>query len=713
MVLAAQIRDQARQNTIQVLPDARKEIGDSLFFDAVARGPLLPGRWSQQRERFLRYNVYYHDYNWMLRGAFAGIVKKISSTQWEIKGPENFSAVEDKEWRAWGKAAGFTMLGAEMGTQRSDIEYWQQVLRLADFGAGWSSFIQQGVDYLRHDRGWMWEVIAPGEPDTTPTGPVMGIAHLDTLNCRPTGDPDYPILYYDKHGKQHLLHNSRVRQLLDMPDGDERKPGYGDCALSRAISIVHREILAGRYIEAHLDDKPAPGFMRMQGITAPERKRAFQEYRAEQGSDERPEWGRVVFFHGMDKDTPVEIESIPFSNAPEKFDFQKYTEIDVHALALAIGVDVQDLWELTTGNLGSEGQSEILHSKAHGKTIGTFYTDIERNINDLLPEEYEFEFKRRDAEQSLQDAQTAEAWVSVTSSAGANMSTEEARELLANTVPQIKDAITDENGQIRRVNDLGVQPNESIVDDLSVQPGGLATLGAPADDPRLASALSTLGAKADGADVAPGILPVGTQSTRLGTDRHRRGTDTDLRRKDLDDTRAAFESAFTDAVQAAKDDDVSRRRFGIIARALISKHGRQAFRDGLNAGGIDDDLSDDDLSTIAVLITEQSAYVTDFADNLFSGADVTPDAKATIWFNKSVMPFYQEGLVSADKNGLYEWQYGDAEHCDDCLRLNGQKHRLGGWLKSGYMPQGSGLACGGFNCKCQLVKSTGRAQGGY
>jgi hypothetical protein len=719
MVLAAQIRDQARQNTIQVLPDARKEIGDSLFFDAVARGPLLPGRWSQQRERFLRYNVWYDDYNWMPRGAISGILKTVASTQWEIKGPENFSAVEDKEWRAWGKAAGFSMLGAEMGTQRSDLEYFQQVLRLADFGAGWTSFILQGVDYFRHDRGWIWEVIAPGDPSQPipNDAPIMGIAHLDTLQCRPTGDPDYPILYFDKHGNRHLLQTDHVRQLVDMPDGDERKPGYGDCALSRSISIVQRERLSGRYVEARLDDKPSPGFTVMQGITAQERKRAFGEYRQEQGGDTIPEWGRVVFFHGMDKDTPVEITSVPFSVAPEKFDLKTYTEIDIHAFALAIGVDVQDLWELTTGNLGSEGQSKILHSKSQGKTIGTFFTDIERNVNDLLPEEYEFKFKRRDAEQSLQDAQTAEAWVSVVSTAGANLQTDEARELLANTVEQIKDAITDENGQIRRVNDLGVQPNESIADDLSVQPGGLATLGAPADDPRLASALTTLGAKADGADVAPGILSVGTQPTGLGTDRHRRGTDTDLRRKDLDDTIAAFEADFSDAMSAMMDGDIERRRFGIVARGQLSKYGRRAMIDGLVDGGVDTDaLDEEDDGVFSTWLVEQSAYVTGLGAEIKDGAEFDAAARVKLWVNKSLVVAYELGRMQSDTNPMVVFEGDDGEEsCDTCQRLKGQVHRYKTVNARNLNPQLPGFVgeCGAWNCNHRWVRTNERAQGNF
>jgi len=704
MVLATQIRDQSREYTVQVLPDARKENTDGVLFDYATRGLLLPRRGTQQREWFLRYNVWPHDYNWMVQGAFAGILKKVASTPWEIKGPENFSDVEDKQWRAWAKAASLTLIGAQQGTQRSDIEYWQQLLRQADFGAGWATFIEKGIDFLRQDRGWVWEVIAPGDPLSPPDGPCMGIAYLDSLKCRPTGDPDYPLLYFDKNGKRHLLHTSRVRRLVDMPDGDERRPGYGLCALSRAVSIANREVLSGRYVEARLDDKPPPGFVRMQGITKQERERALIEFRKEQNVDTQPEWGRILFFHGMDKDTPVEIESIPFSQAPEKFDLKVYTEVDVNSLALAIGVDVQELWQLTGGNIGSQGQSEILHHKSQGKTIGSLMAGIERAINDVLPDEYEFTFKRHDADEDLQNAQIAQTWSGAVSSMGNALQPEEVREVLANTIEAVRDAITDENGNIRRVNDLGVQPQEQLADDTSP----LATLGA-----------APVGMPGDGAQtLLPGIRSVAGGETGLdaGGVVAARGIPDErvARTKDIQDTRLDFEAAFSDAIQAVKYDDVSRRRFGIIARALISKMGRQAYRDGLVDGGIEDDeLSEDDLSIVAGLAVEQSVYVTAFADTLFEGSDPDPDAKAEMWFAKSIMPFYQEGLMSADKNGLYEWVYGDTDHCDDCARLNGQSHRLSGWLKSGFMPQGEALACKGFRCACALVKTSGRARGSY
>lgn len=703
MVLAAQILEQSRANTIQVLPDARRENAESILFDVQYRGPILPARGTQQRERYLRYNVWLHDYNWMVQGAFAGILKKIASTPWEVKGPENFSDVEDKEWRAWAKAAQLTLLGANNGTQRSDIEYWQQLLRLSDFGGGWSSFVEKGLDFLRHDRGWIWEIIAPGDPLGAPDGPAMGLAYLDSLKCRPTGDPDFPIIYYDKYSKKHLLHSSRVRQLVDMPDGDERRPGYGLCALSRAVSITYREVLQGRYIEARLDDKPPPGFVRMQGITKQERERALVEYRREQGTDERPEWGRIIFFHGMDKDTPVEIQSIPFSEAPEKFDLKTYTEVNVNSLALAIGVDVQELWQLTSGNIGSQGQSEVLHQKSQGKTIGSLMTSIERAINDILPDEYEFQFKYRDAQEDMTNAQIAQTLAGAVQSMGSNLSPDEARQVLA-TIEIVKDAITDENGQIRRVDDLGVQPEETADDTSPLLTLDAAPTGMPGDGAQ--TLLPQLGGLKDAAPGVDTSTPDATRGIRPDS-----GV---ARTKDLTTTRLDFEAAFSDAVAAAQKDEINRRRFGIVARALISRTGRQAYKDGLLDGGIEDDeLTSDDLSLVAGMAAEQSAYVTSFADSLFDGNEASADDKAAVWFNKSIMPFYQEGLASADTDGLYEWVFGDTDHCEDCQRLNNQKHRLKGWMNSGFMPQGEALACGGYLCACILVRTTGKARGAY
>src|SRR3990167_1327329 len=708
MVLRAYEPDylqQAEQHTFQVLPDAEKDGAYQHLFGVLYRGPLLAAWGTRQRERELR-QFYRSDYGWAPQGAFAGVMNLIASTPWEIKGPEQLGGAKERYYQAAAKQLGFQLLGE----QRSDIEYFQQVLRQADFGRGWTTFCRKGVDYLRHDTGWIWEIIAPGDPLQPPSGPVMGIAYLDAMRCIPTGDPEFPILYINRNGEQRIIHNKRVRIIQDMPDGDEARPGYGMCALSRAISIVVRGIHLGRYMEAMLDDKPPPGLVKT-NMVKQERERALAEYNREQRNDERPVWGKQMWFFSPDPNVPLQFDTQSFSQPPEKFDYKVYTEVDIHALALAMGVDVQDLWELTTGNLGSEGQSKILHQKSRGKTIGVLYAEMERSINDLLPDEYEFTFKRRDAEEGLQQAQIASEWGTAVSSMGANLTPDEARQILANQIEAVKDAITAENGQIIRLYDADVQPQmEASLDD---NQSPLAVLGAAG------TTAPTNGRES----VLPGLRSVEDAAPQLGAGARENGdgpggvglvSSVVITTKDIQATQLAFESEFSDAIVAAKMDAMNKQRFGIVARALIRRHGQQAFRDGLRAGGLEDDeLSDDELTTIGLFVSQQAGYVTDFADTLFADTEAieSADNRALMWFNKSIIPFYQAGLESADRNGLYEWVYGDTEHCEDCLRMNGQRHRLKAWFNSGFMPQGDGLACKGFNCKCRLFKTVGKAEG--
>jgi hypothetical protein len=62
----------------------------------------------------------------------------------------------------------------------------------------------------------------------------------------------------------------------------------------------------------------------------------------------------------------------------------------------------------------------------------------------------------------------------------------------------------------------------------------------------------------------------------------------------------------------------------------------------------------------------------------------------------------------------YEWVLGaTVQHCDDCARLNGQVHTGDEWKRSGFMPQGRNLKCGGWHCDCKLMRTNRPTQGGF
>lgn len=661
---------QIQRQSVQVLPDVKKGITPD-FFAYTQRGYFLEAYGSRWREQQLR-SASRNEYLWMTQGAFAGIGKHIASTSWEIKGPDQTSDATKEYYRQCAKALRVKL----PGKQPVDIEYWQEIVRQAQFGRGYTSFIKMLVlDYLRQDGGAYIEIISPGAPDKAPTGAVMGLAYLDSLRCVPTGDPKYPVIYYDKKGKLHQMHHARVVQLLDMPDGDEDHPGYGLCALSRTISIANRQVLMGKYIDSSLDDKPKPGIMVAQGMLQSTRERMLAMYREDQSRDEQPPWGKTMWAFGMDKDTPVSLTPIEFSEAPEKFDFKTYTELDINAMALGIGVDVQELWQLTAAGLGSGAQSEILHQKARGKLLGDLLTSLERALNDILPEDYTFEYKRRDAQEELEAAQNAQAWAVAVSSMQSSLSMDEQRILLANTVEQYREAVTDEKGEIKRRDDLDVQ-----------QPADITA----ADD----TALVQQPAEKPTEKTPPKSEPSETkayQSTLLD-----------------------FEGDFEGLVSTALKGDMPRSRFAIVSRALLKKYGRQSMLDGLKDGGIEtDELDNDDMATFTVWIAQNSAYLSDFADRIYkTDTSMTPAARAEAWGNKSLRDIYQKGMVSADANGMYEWVIGKTEkHCPTCLQLNGQRHRVKDYAAREFLPGSDKLECHGDYCDCKLKKVKGRGKG--
>jgi HK97 family phage portal protein len=186
--------------------------------------------------------------------------------------------------------------------------------------------------------------------------------------------------------------------------------------------------------------------------------------------------------------------------------------------------------------------------------------------------------------------------------------------------------------------------------------------------------------------------------------------------KDYDATRAEFISNLTDLIRGGLNEEVSRRRFGTVMRAQLRRLGQMAFQDGLQKGGVNDPLDEDDLFQVQSWLMKQSEYISSFANEVFKQglSELEIESRAQAWANKSLEQMYQAGLLSADKNGLYVWKLGRTEeHCGDCKRLNGQVHRLKQWYARGWVPKSDRLECQGFNCDCGFERVTEPARGRF
>lgn len=643
------------KQSVQALPDARKGDGLATFWSfEMTRTELLPQWGTRERERWLR--MYYrHPYNWLAQSAFAGLIKKVKNTPWEIKGKRR-------------------------------VKYFQDVLRQADFGRGWGSLVSKVVlDYLRQDGGGFIEVIAPGNPLRPPTGAITGLAALDSYRCLPTGDPEYPVIYYNRKGQLHLLHRTRIIQLLDMPDSDEERPGYGLCALSRAIATVNQQINMNRYINQKLDDRPQPGYVVASNLTEAKVKAAFQTYLESRARDELPPEGNTVWLYSLDPSAPAKLENVTFSQAPDGWSFKEYTELHVNSMALALGVDVQELWQLTGGTLGSGTQSVVLHAKSQGKTFADILTSLERALNETLPEALDFGFKSHDPYESQEEAATANSWAGFSNAVGGKLSDDEHRRLLANKVQAVSDVITDEDGEIIRLNDVDSDEETQTAEDV----GNPVAEDAPTGDD-----LTT--------------LP--TQQTPP-TDEEEPPT----QQKEIQSTRLDFEDSFETLMEQRAV--ISTRSMAARVRGLIKQYGYLAFQDGLTDGGVKDGvLDEDDQAEYVGMLTAQNAYVSDFAQVAADLSDALASGKPAMWYTKSIAPFYELGRLSADKNGMYEFMGDDGEKgCNTCKRLQGQRHRMKDWTKKKLRPgvDTDNFDCRGFKCRHQLKKTTERARGKF
>ena len=148
---------------------------------------------------------------------------------------------------------------------------------------------------------------------------------------------------------------------------------------------------------------------------------------------------------------------------------------------------------------------------------------------------------------------------------------------------------------------------------------------------------------------------------------------------------------------------------------IISGQLTQAYRQAWEDEGMTDYFAPDYLSeSLEAMILGQYDFVDgfyrDIVDARVDGTSVSPLlARAKLWANQWNAAYNEAvRLITLQGGGNLVWEYGDAEHCNTCLSLNGIVARADEWDTLGVKPQGDMLECGGWNCKCALVSTDKR-----
>lgn len=309
------------------------------------------------------------------------------------------------------------------GPQRT-VAQAQDMMDLADLGKGWLQFIAKWViDFCTQDNGVFTELLGPGQPlkrngvlirhpDGRPVidvsqpleGKPISIAHVDSIACERTGVYEIPVRYYDINGSMHLMHYSRMFFIADMPQPDERLFGYGFCALSRCISMIQYSINWADMRNESLDNMPPLSIMSLENVNKQVYEEQMAAYDADRKAVEERVLRSILTLISQDPTKPVNVKLTPVRQLWDSFDEKKAFDVAVDTVAMAFGLDRQDLAPLTSSAMGSGAQSTVLDEKSRGKGVGNILTQVEGMMRSVMPASCRWHYDRRDDAEELKRA---------------------------------------------------------------------------------------------------------------------------------------------------------------------------------------------------------------------------------------------------------------------------------------------------------------------
>lgn len=278
----------------------------------------------------------------------------------------------------------------------------QNMLSAVEFGGGWEALITPFLtDMFTQDNGAFMEIV---RTDDEPGAPVVSLNHLDSCQCRRTGQKDTPVVYTDSRGREHTLKWYNVVAYSEMPSPVESMYGVGYSVLTRVlrsaqimrdISIVKQEKASGRFTrQVHL----------VGGVQTRIIEDAMAQKQNEASAAGFLRYIQPLIVASLDPTSRVTKETIDLASVPDDWDEQKSMEAYITLMAMAFGGDYQNFAPLPGGGLGSSSQSKVLNMKSRGKGPGLFMRRIERlfNFHGLLPRTVTFKYGEQDIAQQIE-----------------------------------------------------------------------------------------------------------------------------------------------------------------------------------------------------------------------------------------------------------------------------------------------------------------------
>lgn len=276
----------------------------------------------------------------------------------------------------------------------------QRIRLVSEFGKGFKTTMSKWFeDYLSQDNGAFMEVLGNGDISQGIKGAPLGVRHLDAARCTRTKDPIYPVIYQDEDGEEYKFHFSRVIYSSQMPSADSKYNGVGYCAVSRAIDVAQTLIDMNIYKREKLGSRPHSRLYVGKGISANDIMSAFRMADTAMDQSGYKRFSRNVAI-GSEDNRDIEIDAIDLTSM-DQFDEGKSVPLGMKAIALAFGMNVDELWPSGSGGEGSKKTGVRARGKLPDQVTSFLKDEFEFK---LLPPHLKFVFDFQDDDEDQQAA---------------------------------------------------------------------------------------------------------------------------------------------------------------------------------------------------------------------------------------------------------------------------------------------------------------------
>lgn len=256
-------------------------------------------------------------------------------------------------------------------------------ISVGNWTGGWVHFIGKHIrDYLTTNNGAFFEVVRKG---TARGSQIVGINHLSSIRCFRTGDPEYPVVYMDRWGRQHVLRWWEVVGMSDMPDPDDYLLGAGLCAAERAYQQIRKLATLETYVYEKLSGSRPLAIYLVSGMSSKQLDKAVSDGFERQKQRGLTTYMGAVIATTLKPDEQPGLVTIPLAELPDGFVAAEERDRADLVYANSIGLDPQDLAPIGgERQLGVGAQSSILHDKAKGRGLAVYKVALKHAISRMV-----------------------------------------------------------------------------------------------------------------------------------------------------------------------------------------------------------------------------------------------------------------------------------------------------------------------------------------